>query len=127
MSIRELCPRRTVLIYWLAEWCGYCRDWLRRDALPLVASLADEDFQLIVLVGTTYTYDPGDLADAERIQAEYDLDAPIIVGWEDADQFQRYLGVNGPQTKLLMIEGNELARSVGSLDDGTVTSVARRR
>lgn len=126
MSMRELCPHRTVLVYWLAEWCGYCRDWLSRDALPLLNELEGEDFVLVILVGETYTYGPGDQSDAQRIREEYGLDAPVIVGWEDEDQFRRYLGTNGPQTKLLMIEGNEIAAEVGYLDDSSVLSVARR-
>ncbi|MBX3269154.1 MAG: redoxin family protein [Sandaracinaceae bacterium] len=125
-SIRELCAHRTVLFYWLAEWCGYCRDWLRRNAMPLQRELESRGFVLVVLVGETNSYGPGTQADARRIRDQYGLSAPVIVGWEDASQFRRAGFTTGPQVKLLMIEGNELARRVGTLDDSTVRSVALR-
>lgn len=126
LSIRDLCARRTVLIYWLAEWCGYCRQWMDEDAIPLVRSLADEDFQLVILVGEDYRYQAPSADDATRIRSEYGFGPEIIVGWEDADQFGTILGTNGPQVKLLMIEGNEIAAPVAPMSDSEITAIARR-
>lgn len=126
LSIRDLCHRRTVLIYWLAEWCGYCRDWMNSDADPLLRELEGSDFQLVILVGEDYRYNPASAADAPRIRSEYGFGPEVIVGWEDADQFRSFLGTNGPQTKLLMIEGNEIAARVGPLSDSEVRAVALR-
>ena len=126
LSIRDLCARRTVLIYWLAEWCGYCREWMEQDAIPLVRELAGEDFQLVILVAEDYRYEPASADDAPRIRSEYGFGPEILVGWEDADQFGSILGTNGPQTKLLMIEGNRIAAPIGPMSDSEVLSAARR-
>lgn len=125
MSIRDTCDARTTLIYYFAEWCGYCRAWMRDDAMNLARELEADDFQLIIYYAESYSYGTPSESDAMRIRSEYGLgDTPIAIGDENA--FLQTFRRAGPQVKLLMEEGNVIAAPIGPMGDSTVRSVARR-
>lgn len=124
-SVRDTCANRTTLIYFFAEWCGYCRTWMRDDAVNLANELSGDDFQLIIYYGENYGYGTPTESDAIRIRSEYGLgDIPIVMGNESA--FLQTFRRAGPQVKLLMEEGNVIAAPIGPMSDSTVRSVARR-
>lgn len=125
MSMRDTCANRTTLVYYFAEWCGYCRAWMRDDAAGLAAELEAEGFELIIYYGEDYQQGSPTESDAERIRSEYGL-GDMVIGLGDESAFLQAYRTAGPQVKLLMEEGNVIAAPIGPMSDSTVRSVALR-
>ncbi len=125
MSIRDTCANRTTLVYYFAEWCGYCRGWMRTAAAALQAELAGQGFQLVIYYAQNYSRGQPTEADAERIRAEYGLGS-IPIGLGDQSSFLTTFYTAGPQIKILLEEGNVLAAPIQPMSDSAVRQVANR-